>query len=240
MEEGTKEAAVAIGSSIESTIPNRPNGYICPECQEAFGTPELLAPHIERHSPVRKPIRVAIGKATRCITILCAKGCGRAFINETLRGYRIETLVRKTHEEICDGSEPLPMAAPRPEIFEAREMLPPPQFIQETQQPEERTMAKAKEELTCEICHQTGFKSGQALGQHRRHQHAGAKPPKKRQGAPAAGTPADDDGADPALTMLEAQLEECDERIAAANKTLERERKRYENLKGAIAVLKDK
>ena len=92
--------------------------YICPECEEEYGKPEPLGPHIERHRPLRIPVyrRKRMGcpdcagngciscawKGKRwgrkLVTLLCLRGCGRF-----LKG-GLETA---EHMANCDGSSPL-------------------------------------------------------------------------------------------------------------------------------------
>jgi len=88
-------------SHTESGLSGHRRLYSCPECPEDFPTPELLAPHLERHSPVKKPMFSKRGKPR---SKLCPKGCGRYFGTRWPYADNVEMSV---HVLACDGSKPI-------------------------------------------------------------------------------------------------------------------------------------
>lgn len=80
---------------------------LCPECLQAFSSPEALGPHLERHSPVLPPLFTKTGRPK---SRPCPKGCGRHFPNIYRNNTGRPTHTYRYHITLCDGQAPLPPA----------------------------------------------------------------------------------------------------------------------------------
>ena len=75
--------------------------YSCPECRKEFKTPELLAPHLERHREVGVAIKDKKGTSR---SSGCPRGCGRhfAFVKNERPSHEF-----REHIMLCKGDKPL-------------------------------------------------------------------------------------------------------------------------------------